>query len=106
VTTVLKADTLAATPAMKDAMSPVIARPSMPFGRYSFISSGNALLNARFGSSALPMLGITISAIMPGTIMMSGSTSFGNAPISGVRWAADRSFADSARWTSAKLVVQ
>ena len=31
---------------------------------------------------------------------------FGNAPISGVRSAADRFFADSARCTSAKLVVQ
>ena len=44
--------------------------------------------------------------MMPGTIMMNGRTSFGNAPISGVRCAADRSFADSARWTSAKFVVQ
>jgi hypothetical protein len=43
---------------------------------------------------------------MPGRIMMNGSTSFGNAPISGVRWAADRFFADRARWTSAKFVVQ
>ena len=31
---------------------------------------------------------------------------FGNAAISGVRWAALRFFADSARCTSAKLVVQ
>ena len=106
VTTVLKADTLAATPAMNEAMRPVIAKPSMPFGRYSFISSGSALLYARFGSSALPMFGITTSAIMPGTIMMNGSTSFGKAPISGVRWAALRSLALSARCTSAKLVVQ
>ena len=52
------------------------------------------------------MFGITISAMRPGTIMMNGSTSFGNAPISGVRWAALRSLADSARWTSAKFVVQ
>ena len=44
VTTVLNADTLAATPAMNEAMRPVMASPSMPFGRYSFISSGSALL--------------------------------------------------------------
>ena len=31
---------------------------------------------------------------------------FGNAPMMDVRRAADRSLADSARWTSAKLVVQ
>src|SRR4051812_18947582 len=99
VTTVLNADTFAATPAMNDAMRPVMASPSMPFGRYLFISRGSALLNARFGSLVLPIFGITIKATMPGTIMMNGSTSFGNAPISGVRWAADRSFADSARWT-------
>ena len=44
VTTVLNAETLAATPAMNEAMRPVMASPSMPFGRYSFISSGSALL--------------------------------------------------------------
>jgi hypothetical protein len=106
VTTVLKADTLAATPAMKDAIRPVMASPSMPFSRYLFISSGSALLKARFGSLVLPMFGMTTRAIMPGTIMMNGNASFGNAPISGVRWAAERSLADSARCTSAKFVVQ
>ncbi len=30
----------------------------------------------------------------------------GIAPINGVRWAADRSFADRARCTSVKFVVQ
>ena len=43
---------------------------------------------------------------MPGRIITNGRNSFGTAPISGVRSAADRSFADSARWTSAKFVVQ
>ena len=43
---------------------------------------------------------------MPGTIITNGRKSFGIAPISGVRWAAERSLADSARWTSAKFVVQ
>jgi hypothetical protein len=105
VTTVLKADTLAATPAMNDAMRPVIARPSMPFGRYWFISSGTTLLYSRFGSPP-PMFGITAIAIRPGKTMMNGSSSFGNAPMSGVRCAADRFFALRARWTSAKFVVQ
>ena len=52
------------------------------------------------------MFGITAIAISPGVIITNGSSSFGNAPISGVRWAAERSLADSARWTSAKFVVQ
>jgi hypothetical protein len=38
--------------------------------------------------------------------MMNGITSLGKAPISGVRYAADRLRAESARWTSAKFVVQ
>ena len=43
---------------------------------------------------------------MPGIITMNGMNSLGNAPISGVRWAADSDRAESARWTSAKFVVQ
>ena len=43
---------------------------------------------------------------MPGRIRMNGRNSFGIAPISGVRWAAEKSLAESARWTSAKFVVQ
>ena len=49
MTTVLKAETFAATPAMNAASRPVIASPSMPLGRYSFISSGIALLYCRSG---------------------------------------------------------
>jgi hypothetical protein len=41
---VLKADTFAATPAMKAAIRPVTAIPSIPEGRYSAISAGMALL--------------------------------------------------------------
>ena len=104
MTTVLNADTLAATPAMNEAIRPVSAIPSMPLGRYLFISSGIALLYCR--SSVVPSLGITTSAIMPGRIITNGRKSFGIAPISGVRSAAERSLADSARWTSAKFVVQ
>src|ERR1044072_805962 len=92
VTTVLNADTLAATPAMNEAIRPVSAIPSMPLGRYLFISSGIALLNC--SSSVVPSLGITISAMMPGRIITKGRKSFGIAPISGVGWAAERSFAD------------
>ena len=39
-------------------------------------------------------------------IVRAGMKIFGKAPMSGVRRAADRFFADSARWTSAKFVVQ
>ena len=46
------------------------------------------------------------SAIRPGMMVRAGMKIFGYAPISGVRWAADRSLADRARWTSAKFVVQ
>ena len=101
----LKALTLAATPAMNAAISPVSASPSIPFGKYSFISSGIALLYCSSGSSPPSPL-TTTTAIMPGMIVMAGASSFGNAPISGVRRAADRLEALSARWTSAKFVVQ
>src|SRR3954469_13417076 len=104
VTTVLNALTFAATPAMNDAIRPVSAIPSIPLGRYWFINSGTELLY--WSASVVPSFGTTTSAIMPGRIMMNGRKSFGIAPISGVRCAADMSFADSARWTSAKLVVQ
>ena len=57
-------------------------------------------------SSGPPRPLITTTAIMPGRIVIAGASSFGNAPISGVRRAADRLEALSARWTSAKLVVQ
>ena len=39
-------------------------------------------------------------------IVTAGMKAFGNAPISGVRRAALRLLALSARWTSAKFVVQ
>ncbi len=39
-------------------------------------------------------------------MVIAGMKIFGYAPISGVRWAAFRSLAASARWTSAKFVVQ
>ena len=38
--------------------------------------------------------------------MTSGISAFGYAPMIGVRRAADMFLADSARWTSAKFVVQ
>jgi hypothetical protein len=45
-------------------------------------------------------------AIRPGMMVRAGMKILGNAPISGVRSAADMSLADRARCTSAKLVVQ
>ena len=69
------------------------------------ISSGIALLYSMFGS-LLPSAGIVTSATRPGITVMAGMKIFGNAPISGVRCAALRLLADSARWTSAKFVVQ
>ena len=105
MTTVLNALTFAATPAMKEAIRPVSAIPSIPFGRYLSIRSGIALLYSMFGSLP-PRPGITARAMMPGRIMMNGRKSFGIAPMSGVRCAEERSLAESARWTSAKFVVQ
>jgi hypothetical protein len=52
------------------------------------------------------MFGTSATAISPGTMVRAGMKIFGKAPISGVRSAADRFFAESARCTSAKLVVQ
>ena len=76
MTTVLNADTLAATPAMNAAIRPTSASPSMPLGRYSFISSGIALLYSMLGASE-PRPGITISATSPGITVMNGMKIFG-----------------------------
>ena len=46
------------------------------------------------------------ATISPGTMVRKGMKIFGNAPISGVRSRPSRFFADSARCTSAKFVVQ
>src|SRR3954453_7738523 len=82
--TVLNALTFAATPAMNAASRPATARPSIPFGKYWPIRSGIALLYWRSGS--LPPRPFTEAmAIMPGMIVIAGASSFGNAPISGVR---------------------
>ena len=55
----------------------------------------------------LPPRPLTVTtAISPGRMMIAGRKIFGKAPISGVRRAADMFLADSARWTSAKFVVQ
>ncbi len=90
---------------MNAASRPVSASPSIPFGKYSRISSGIALLYCS-ASSSPPRPLTTTTAIIPGMIVMAGASSFGNAPISGVRRAAFRLFDESARWTSAKFVVQ
>ncbi len=54
----------------------------------------------------VPILGTSTAATRPGIITRKTMKIFGNAAISGVRWAAERFFADRARCTSAKLVVQ
>ena len=48
----------------------------MPLGRYSFISSGIALLYSMFGSS-LPRPLIVTSATRPGMIVTAGMKIFG-----------------------------
>jgi hypothetical protein len=106
VTTVLNADTLAATPAMNAAISAVTARPSIPLGRYSAISAGMALLYSWPGWEPDPKPFTVTSATRPGITTSSGMNSLGKAAISGVRCAAFMSFADRARCTSAKFVVQ
>ena len=50
--------------------------------------------------------GISTAATMPGMTMTSGTSVLGKAPMIGVSRAAFRFLADSARWTSAKFVVQ
>ena len=76
MTTVLKAETFAATPAMNAAIRPTSASPSMPLGRYWFISSGIALFASMFGASD-GKFGITISATRPGITVMNGMKIFG-----------------------------
>jgi hypothetical protein len=102
---VLNAVTLAATPAMKAASSPVMAIPSIPLGRYLEIRMGTALLNCRSPVLAPSPFTVT-AATSPGITTTNGMNSLGKAAISGVRRAADRFLAARARWTSAKLVVQ
>lgn len=105
VNTVLNEDTLAAIPAMNAASRPVTAMPSTPLGRSSCISSGMASLYVR-SEPGVPIFGTTTAATRPGIITAKTMKIFGKAAISGVRLAADRFFADRARCTSAKLVVQ
>jgi hypothetical protein len=69
---VLKADTFAATPAMKAAIRPVTAIPSIPEGRYSTISAGMALLYVVAGVASLPKSLTVTSATSPGMITSAG----------------------------------
>ena len=104
--TALKLDTLAAIPAMNAATSPVTATPSIPLGSNVSINSGIALVYVICGSDEVPSSGMIRAATMPGRITMNGIKIFGNAPMIGARRADERFRADSARWTSAKFVVQ
>jgi hypothetical protein len=69
---VLKADTFAATPAMKAAISPVTAIPSIPDGKYSTISAGTALLYVVAGLDSLPKSLTVTSATRPGMTTRAG----------------------------------
>ena len=90
--------------------------PSMPLGSRSRISNSSAWLNvAPLGASPpaisavlfSPLSSVTATpAIMPGMITMNGMNIFGNAPMIGVRRAADMLLAAMARCTSTKFVVQ
>src|SRR3954469_16574025 len=91
-------------PAMNAARSPVMATPSTPVGRYLFISPGMASLYGSPPDSPIP--GSSSTAAMPGMTIANGMKIFGNEPTIGVSRAALSSFADIARCTSAKLVVQ
>src|SRR5436309_14921595 len=115
VKTVLNELRLAAMPAMNDASSPAMAIPSMPFGSRSRMRSKSALLKVTPLGALPPLSRMPLSwmysctetaAIMPGMITMNGTNIFGNAPMMGVRRAADMLFDAMARWTSTKLVVQ
>ncbi len=102
--------TFAAMPAMNAASRPASATPSMPLGSTSLISSDSALLwvipSPTSPALTLTSCGTSTPAIMPGMTMTNGMSAFGNAAMIGVRRAADMFFADRARWTSAKFVVQ
>jgi hypothetical protein len=74
---VLKADTFAATPAMKAAIRPVTAMPSIPEGRYSAISAGMALLYSVAGLEPLPKSLTVTSATRPGITTSAGMKIFG-----------------------------
>ena len=54
----------------------------------------------------MPIFGTSTAATRPGIITRKTMKIFGKAAMSGVRWAAERFFADRARCTSAKFVVQ
>ncbi|MGC0376787.1 hypothetical protein RKD28_004303 [Streptomyces sp. SAI-229] len=56
--------------------------------------------------SPVPIRGTITAATRPGIITRNTMKIFGNAAMSGVRWAAERFLADRARCTSAKFVVQ
>lgn len=105
VKTVLKDEMLAAMPAMKAASRPVTAMPRTPLGSRSSIRYGIASLYWR-SDPEVPIFGTSTAATSPGIITRKTMKIFGNAAMSGVRWAAERFLAESARCTSAKFVVQ
>ena len=99
----LKAEMLAAMPAMNAASRPAMATPSRPFGSRSRIR----YRIASFGSAEPSIIGVTVApATMPGMTTRNGMNIFGNAPMIGVLRADDSESAAIERCTSTKLVVQ
>ena len=96
--------TFAAMPAMNAASRPVMAIPSTPLGSSWSTSSGSALLYCR--SPSPPRPDTICDGDRPGMMITNGTKIFGQAPMIGVSRAAFMFLADSARWTSAKFVVQ
>ena len=106
----------AAMPAMKEARSPVIARPSRPLGSTSRMSSRTASLYLMSPSPAsvpvsVPSLRSWISltstaATMPGMMTRKGTSILAKVPTIGAERAEEMESAAMARWTSTKLVVQ
>ena len=93
-------------PAMKEAIIPVIATPSTPFGRYILNRYGMASLYCSTGWSPANRLPTVAAAIRPGMMMIIQMSIFGMAPRIGVIRAAVMLFAAKARCTSVKFVVQ
>ena len=89
--TVLKAEMLAAMPAMNDASRPVMAKPSSPLGSTSRISSRIALLYSKSApvSFASATSVTRTPATMPGMITKKGMNIFTKVPMIGVFWAAE-----------------
>ena len=106
----LKAEMLAAMPAMNDASSPAIDDAEHAVGQQVPDQVEQASCcsrsSGRRDALALATSDAETAAIMPGMMMMNGMNIFGNEPMIGERRAADIELEAIARCTSTKLVVQ